>query len=153
LKTIKEGFKTNGSNICETIDIIRGTTAVTPLISHPRGAKQPRYIIVPMQSTIMTKSHLKEFRIFGISLKKLEFSFSLFVAPHCMSIEKKWARMAKLRWKERPPKNIANIGIHLRFSRIEAKMPCSAMRLRMIARVKLLKILKTNMRDRKTGKH
>ena len=61
--------------------------------------------------------------------------------------------MAKLRWKERPPKNIANIGIHLRFSRIEAKMPCSAMRLRMIARVKLLKILKTNMRDRKTGKH
>jgi hypothetical protein len=52
------------------------------------------------------KATLKRARIFGTSKKKFDLSTSFFVAPHMMLYENKCARIALLRWIERPPKKI-----------------------------------------------
>jgi hypothetical protein len=53
-----------------------------------------------------TNAIRKRARIFGTSKKKFDRSTSFFVAPHVMLYENKWARMALLRWIERPPKKM-----------------------------------------------
>jgi len=60
--------------------------------------------------------HLNDLKIFGTSLKKLDASSSFAVAPHVMLIENMCARIAQLRWKERPPRKIIKKGSHLKFS-------------------------------------
>lgn len=52
-----------------------------PWISHPRGAKQPKKIMMPVTMTTMMYMYLKPLKIFGISWKKLDFTASLLVAP------------------------------------------------------------------------
>lgn len=59
-----------------------GNTAVSFVISQPLGAKNPKYTIPPTKINMKMYMNMKRLKIFGISLKKFEFSFSLAVAPH-----------------------------------------------------------------------
>jgi hypothetical protein len=63
-------------------------------------------MIAAMVRNERVKATRKRTRIFGTSRKKFERSTSFFVAPHVMLYENKWARIALLRWMERPPKKI-----------------------------------------------
>lgn len=95
-------------------------------------------------------NHLKFLKIFGISLKKFESSFSFAVVPHDMLIWNMWLRIARLKWNESPPKNMANIGIHLKFSRRDANNGFSPRRYRIMARQTFPAAEKTTSRLRKT---
>jgi hypothetical protein len=59
--------------------------------------------------------HLKLLNILDIFWKQLLFSASLAVAAHSMFMLNMWARSARFRWNESPPKT-ANKGIHVTFS-------------------------------------
>lgn len=113
------------------------------------GCKASKIYHRSRQSTRIIYNHLKLLKIFGISWKKLVTVFFLFVAPHCMSMLNMWARIARLRWKDKPPKKIANIGIHLKFSTSEAHSPFSSRRYRITARQIFVRTLKTRMTERK----
>lgn len=79
------------------MQIASGTMAVNSLITQPNGANSAKYIIPPIKMIMERYIHLKDFAILGTSLKKLEASNSLAVAPQVMLIENMWARMAQLR--------------------------------------------------------
>lgn len=61
--------------------------------------------------------YLNVFATFGISMKKLENSTSLAVAPHDMSMLNMWQRSACEMCRDMPPKKTTNIRHHLKFSK------------------------------------
>lgn len=90
-----------------------------------------------MMDIVQRYIHLKVLKILGISRKKFDFSNSLAVAPHDMFILNMCARRASERWNDKPPKNIVNIGSHLKLVRRALRRPCSPRRYRRIASVTL----------------
>ena len=56
------------------------------------------------------------FNTLGTSIKKLENSASLEVAPHVMSISNMWASRAWETCKLKPPRKMASRKVHLKFS-------------------------------------
>lgn len=72
--------------------------------------------------------HLNFFATFGTSVKKFADSTSLDVAPHCMSISNMWQRRAWETCIEMPPKKMANIKHHLKFSATTRRIRISTIR-------------------------
>lgn len=72
--------------------------------------------IPAMVNRHMLIEYLNFWSTFGTSMKKLENSTSLEVAPQDMSISNMWQSRACETCKERPPKKITNMKAHLKFS-------------------------------------
>jgi hypothetical protein len=151
LNTIRDGLRTKGTRAWETNMTDSGTMAATSTTSQPLGANAPRYIMTPKNGITKAYIHLKLLKILGISLKKLESSFSFAVVPHCILMLNMWARSARFKWNDRPPKKTANKKAHLKFSSNACHKPFSPSRYRRMARQTLPMPVKTTRRLRKTA--
>jgi hypothetical protein len=121
-KVINAGFSAIGNNKWLAVTVAMGKMATKSFIIQSCGTKllpTANMIIpaIPSRANIML--HLNFFNTLGTSMKKLENSASLAVAPHVMFISNMWARRAEETCRERPPRKMASMGIHLQFSRTE----------------------------------
>lgn len=115
-KVIKAGLRTMGNSIWLTVTVDMGKIATKSFICQSGGTKLPseRTIMPRMPMRANSMLNLNFLRTFGTSMKKLENSASLAVAPHVMLISNMWARRADETCRERPPRKIASIRVHLK---------------------------------------
>jgi hypothetical protein len=90
--------------------------ATKSLIRQKTGKATAPAIMSPVQSIQKTKVPLNRFKSLGISTKKVVSSASFAVAPHVISIPKKWQRSAWDTCKEIPPRKTERRINHLKFS-------------------------------------
>lgn len=116
---INAGFSTIGSSKWLTVTVAMGRMGTKSLICQSGGINEPvaRMIIptIPVSENAML--YLNFFRTLGTSMKKLENSASLAVAPQVMSTSNMCARRAPETWRERPPRKMQSIKVHLKFMR------------------------------------
>ena len=112
------GLSAIGRRKCEAQTVAMGRMAVKSVILQSHGTKgQTAKTIIAMQpSSAKSMLHLKPLRILGTSMKKLENWTSLEVAPHVMLISNICASSACDTCRDRPPKKMASMGTHLKFS-------------------------------------
>ena len=95
-----------------------GKIATKSVIRQSGGMKVPvaktTMPAIPSKAKIML--NLNFLRTLGTSMKKLENSASLLVAPQVMSISNMWASRAEETCRERPPRKMASMRTHLKFS-------------------------------------
>ena len=89
-------------------------------------------------------------KTFGTSIKKFENSASLLVAPHVISISNMCAQRAWLTCRDNPPKKIANMNVHLKFSMMAAMILFSPTLYRMTPNATLPSPLNTKMIENHT---
>jgi hypothetical protein len=100
-----------------------GKIATKSVIRQPTGTNgaTARMIIATIPSKLIAKLNLNLLSTLGTSIKKLENSASLDVAPHCMLYSNMCASSAEETWRDKPPRKMANMTTHLKFSRSEPK--------------------------------
>ena len=115
-KVIKAGLRTMGSSMWLAVTVDMGKIATKSLICQSGGIKLPSERIIMPTMPMRAKSilNLNFLRTLGTSMKKLENSASFAVAPHVMLISNMWARRADETCRERPPRKIASIKVHLK---------------------------------------
>ena len=91
--------------------------ATKSVILHCHGNATAPAIISPVQEMQNRKVNLNRLMRRGTSSKNEVFSTSLAVAPHVMSISKKWHRRAWETCTEIPPRKTVRRRSHLKFSK------------------------------------
>ena len=106
-----------GNSIWLTVTVDMGKIATKSLICQSGGTfklEEERTIMpeMPMKANNMLNLNFRS--TLGTSMKKLENSASLAVAPHVMLISNMCASRADETCRERPPRKIASIKVHLK---------------------------------------
>ena len=107
------GFSSTGTQNDDPTSIPSGKMDANVWMRHSRGKKWYAQIMRAVQPMQKMKVPAKLRRILGTSSRKLTCSASLAVAPHWMSISKKWHRRAFDMCRLRPPRKMVKRGIHL----------------------------------------
>ncbi len=95
--------------MCEIADMAMGmmTAQFVPGIVQSKGNMgRDIAIMAQMVKPQQISATRKRTRIFGTSKKKLDRSTSFFVAPQVILYENMCARMALVKWMDKPPKNM-----------------------------------------------
>lgn len=117
-KVIRPGFSATGSNKWQAHKNANGKIDTKESIFQLQGINSAlaMKIMNPIVLSEMRMLHLKVFATLGISMKKLENSTSLAVAPHDMSMLNIWQRSACETCKDMPPKKTTNMKHQEKFS-------------------------------------
>jgi len=116
---INAGLSASGNNKWLAVTVAIGRIATKSVISQPYGMNgaTAKITMPAMPTSENMKENLNFLSTLGTSIKKLLNSASLDVAPQVISISNMWASRAWETWRERPPRKIASIRVHLKFSK------------------------------------